>query len=124
MTSAVLNSELASNLPQQLPAEQAALVLASSEYVHNGLPVEYLDTTLNIYVDSLRLCWHVLIPMAGLGFFSSLIVKHHSIRRPPPAGQIKSESVAVEVPPQSEPESPTVNMTHTSDIKHEEKTEA
>lgn len=80
ISSAVLNSQLTQELPKYLPMEEAVKVIQSSEYVNHGLPAEYLTVTLRVYVESLQLIWYVLIPMAGLGFISSLFVKHHSIR--------------------------------------------
>lgn len=71
--------------------EEAAKVIQSSEYVNHGLPAEYLETTLRVYVESLQLIWYVLIPMAGLGFISSLFVKHHSIRSHKRAAEKKAK---------------------------------
>lgn len=120
ITSAILNSQLTEKLPLMLPPEEAEKVLASSVYIHEGLPPEYLDTVLSIYVESLRLCWYVFIPMAGLGFFATLMIKHHSIRKPE-HNQHKLYSstdkpVVVEVPPEStDQESPS------EEVKTEEK---
>ncbi|KAI8081919.1 major facilitator superfamily domain-containing protein [Gilbertella persicaria] len=80
ISSAVLNSQLTQELFKYLPEDQAMAVIQSSEYVNHGLPKEYLDTTLTIYVDALRLIWWVLIPMSGMGLIASLFVKHHSTR--------------------------------------------
>ncbi|CAO3636332.1 unnamed protein product [Mucor fragilis] len=91
ISSAVLNSQLTQELPKYLPMEEAAKVIQSSEYVNHGLPAEYLETTLRVYVESLQLIWYVLIPMAGLGFISSLFVKHHSIRSHKRAAEKKAK---------------------------------
>ncbi|GAN05514.1 MFS general substrate transporter [Mucor ambiguus] len=91
ISSAVLNSQLTQELPKYLPMEEAVKVIQSSEYVNHGLPTEYLATTLRVYVESLQLIWYVLIPMAGLGFISSLFVKHHSIRRHKKAAEKKAK---------------------------------
>lgn len=82
ISSTVLNTQLAEKLPLELPPQIALAVLSSSEYVNHGLPQEYLATTLSIYTESLRLCWYVLTPMAGLGFFSSLLIKNYSMKQP------------------------------------------
>jgi hypothetical protein len=110
-----LNTQLSEKLPQELPAEIAMAVLASSEFVNHGLPQEYFDTTIRIYTEALRLCWYVLTPMAGLGFFSSLLIKNHSMKQ---VGHPKSKpaenaenTVAVEVPTDAVVE----------DVKHDEK---
>lgn len=71
--------------------EEAIKVIQSSEYVNHGLPAEYLTVTLRVYVESLQLIWYVLIPMAGLGFISSLFVKHYSIRRHKKAAEQKAK---------------------------------
>ncbi|KAI8876845.1 MFS general substrate transporter [Backusella circina FSU 941] len=80
ISSAVLNSTLQNKLPEVLPPQYAAAVIASAEYIRNGLPEEYIPVTLDVYMDGLILLWRVLIPMCGLGFISSLFVKHHSVR--------------------------------------------
>ncbi|KAK4516866.1 uncharacterized protein ATC70_000192 [Mucor velutinosus] len=105
ISSAVLNSQLTQELPKYLPMEEASRVIQSSEYVNHGLPAEYLAITLQVYVESLRLIWYVLIPMAGLGFISSLFVKHHSIRSHKKAAEKKAKeeeetakAVVVDIP--------------------------
>lgn len=102
ISSTVLNTQLAEKLPQVLPPQIAAAVLSSSEYVHHGLPEEYFATTLHVYTESLRLCWYVLTPMAGLGFFSALLIKNHSMkqhgRNNKKPTENNEESVVVEVP--------------------------
>lgn len=113
ISSAVLNSKLQEELPKVLPAEEAAKVIASSVYVHVGLPAEYLETTLHVYVQSLQMIWYVLIPMSGLGFIASLFVKHHSIHSQRLAlekantqqqAEEKEEVVAVNIPDENQKE--------------------
>ncbi|KAG1151951.1 hypothetical protein G6F37_000717 [Rhizopus arrhizus] len=99
ISSTVLNSHLNQELVHVIPAEEAAKVLASSEYVNRGLPEQYKEATLEVYVNGLRTIWYVLIAMSGLGFLASFFVKHHPIRRPPkqkPA-EPESDDVVVEV---------------------------
>ncbi|KAG0950824.1 hypothetical protein G6F57_000172 [Rhizopus arrhizus] len=99
ISSTVLNSHLNQELAHVIPAEEAAKVLASSEYVNRGLPEQYKEATLEVYVNGLRTVWYVLIAMSGLGFLASFFVKHHPIRRPPkqkPA-EPESDDVVVEV---------------------------
>ncbi|KAI8973361.1 major facilitator superfamily domain-containing protein [Mycotypha africana] len=81
ISSAVLNSSLNQDLPSVIPRELALAVIQSSEFVNKGLPKEFLEPTLRVYVDALRLIWYVLTAMCGLGFIASFFVKHHSIRR-------------------------------------------
>lgn len=98
----MLNSHLNQELAHVIPAEEAAKVLASSEYVNRGLPEQYKEATLEVYVNGLRTLWYVLIAMSGLGFLASFFVKHHPIRRPPkqkPA-EPEGDDVVVEVPEQ------------------------
>ncbi|EIE86723.1 hypothetical protein G6F46_002743 [Rhizopus delemar] len=102
ISSTVLNSHLNQELAHVIPAEEAAKVLASSEYVNRGLPEQYKEATLEVYVNGLRTLWYVLIAMSGLGFLASFFVKHHPIRRPPkqkPA-EPEGDDVVVEVPEQ------------------------
>ncbi|KAG0167570.1 hypothetical protein DFQ30_005907 [Apophysomyces sp. BC1015] len=82
ISSAVLNSSLNQNLPLVIPPQYAAQVIQSSEFVRQGLPAEYMQQTLEVYVEALRLIWHVIIPMAGMGFIASLFVRHYEIRKP------------------------------------------
>ncbi|KAG0746302.1 hypothetical protein G6F62_005201 [Rhizopus arrhizus] len=99
ISSTVLNSHLNQELAHVIPAEEAVKVLASSEYVNRGLPEQYKEATLEVYVNGLRTVWYVLIAMSGLGFLASFFVKHHPIRRPPkqkPA-EPESDDVVVEV---------------------------
>lgn len=120
IASAVLNSELTAKLPEVLPAEIAYAVIQSSEFVNHGLPEQYKETTLTIYVQALQLIWYVLIPMAGLGCISSLFVVHHSVRghkkmreaveaaaaakaaQQTAAEDSKAEAVVVEIPSKEE----------------------
>ncbi|KAI7907864.1 major facilitator superfamily domain-containing protein [Cokeromyces recurvatus] len=81
ISSTVLNTQLTDELPKVIPYDQAIIVIQSSEYVNNGLPKEYLDVTLEVYVKALQLIWYVFIPMAGLGFIASFFIKHYSIQR-------------------------------------------
>ncbi|KAI8992588.1 major facilitator superfamily domain-containing protein [Pilobolus umbonatus] len=81
ISSTVLNTQLNEKLPLVLPPDLAAAVIQSSDFVNNGLPAEYLDVTLDIYTDALRMIWYVVIPMAGVGFISSLFVEHHSLAK-------------------------------------------
>ncbi|KAI9255508.1 major facilitator superfamily domain-containing protein [Sporodiniella umbellata] len=81
ISSAILNSHLTQELFKVLPAEEAARILDSSEYVNHGLPEAYKAITLHIYVEGIRLIWYVLIAMAGLGLVASFFVKHHSVRK-------------------------------------------
>lgn len=80
VSSAVLNSQLNQELYKHIPEELALAVIQSSEFVNHGLPEEYKEATLEVYVHALRLIWWVLIPMAGIGLTASLFVKHHSTR--------------------------------------------
>ncbi|KAI8378397.1 major facilitator superfamily domain-containing protein [Blakeslea trispora] len=80
VSSAVLNSQLNQELYKYVPEEIALAIIQSSEFVNHGLPQEYKEVTLEVYVDALRLIWWVLIPMAGIGLIASLFVKHHSTR--------------------------------------------
>ncbi|KAI9474078.1 MAG: major facilitator superfamily domain-containing protein [Benjaminiella poitrasii] len=121
ISSTVLNSQLTQELPKVIPYEQTMAVIQSSEYVNHGLPEEYLDATLEVYVEALRLIWYVFIPMSGLGFIASFFVKHHSIKRHKLEGQqtaidktdiLADETpVVVDVPTVQEDESkPTVDQ--------------
>lgn len=102
----MLNTQLSEKLPQELPPQIAAAILASSEYVNHGLPQEYFATTLRVYTEALQLCWYVLTPMAGLGFLSSLLIKNHSMKQAGHNKKLNEEkeniedanSVAVDVP--------------------------
>ncbi|KAG0187128.1 hypothetical protein DFQ28_006827 [Apophysomyces sp. BC1034] len=109
IASAALNSSLQQQLPMVIPPELAALVISSSEYVRRGLPPQYLDATLRVYIDGLRLIWHVMIPMSGIGFICGFFMKHYEMRKPkapssPPPESEKQETdnetteVVVEIP--------------------------
>lgn len=76
-----MNSSLTEKLPTVLPQDLAYAVIQSSEFVNHGLPVEYKEATLRVYVQALQLIWYVLIPMSGLGLIASCFVKHYSIRK-------------------------------------------
>jgi hypothetical protein len=62
-----LNSSLQKDLPEVLPPQYAAAVIASAEFIRHGLPEEYVPVTLGVYMDGLILLWRVLIAMCGLG---------------------------------------------------------
>ncbi|KAI8391665.1 major facilitator superfamily domain-containing protein [Radiomyces spectabilis] len=104
IASAVLNSSLTDVLAEHIPEEYARKVISSSEYVRNGLPAEYLERTLQVYVDALQLIWHVMIPMAGVAFLCSLLVRHYSLRRAspsPPNNKADMEEKQTQDPAQS-----------------------
>lgn len=96
-------------LPTVLPKELAYAVIQSSEFVNHGLPAEYLEVTLKVYVQALQLIWYVLIPMSGLGLVSSCFVKHYSVRKqkemrgelPVKEEQVQDEVVVVNIPPKN-----------------------
>ncbi|KAI7858692.1 major facilitator superfamily domain-containing protein [Circinella umbellata] len=92
IASAVLNSSLQRDLPSAIPKEYAEMIFQSPEYIRHGLPQDYFDTTVRIYVESLRFVWHILVIMSGMGFLSSLLVKHHPLRRGGPAPQKKEQN--------------------------------
>lgn len=75
ISSAILNSSLAQDLPAVVPADIVQNVLASSEYVRNGCPAEYVEFVLSCYLDALRLIWYVMTAMCGVGFCASLLVR-------------------------------------------------
>ncbi|KAI7885738.1 MFS general substrate transporter [Lichtheimia hyalospora FSU 10163] len=84
IASAVLNSFLQKNLPGALPEQYMLEVFNSPEYIRNGLPEEYLHAATEVYVESLRYVWYILIAMGSVGLLSSFFTKHHPLRRPPP----------------------------------------
>lgn len=79
ISSAVLNSSLAQDLPAVVPANIVQNVLASSEHVRNGCPVEYVEFVLSCYLDALRLIWYVMTVMCSFGFCASLLVRSASV---------------------------------------------
>ena len=95
-----MNSQLTEKLPTVLPTELAFKVIQNSEFVNHGLPTEYLNVTLEIYVQALQLIWYVLIPMSSLGLIASFFVKHYSVRKQKEMrGELpKEESVTVDIP--------------------------
>jgi hypothetical protein len=79
ISSAILNSSLAQDLPLVVPQEIVDNVLAASEYVRHGCPPEYVDVILACYIDGLRLIWHVMVAMAGVGFCLTLFIKSGTV---------------------------------------------
>ena len=47
--------------------EYASLVIQSKDYIRNGLPLEYMEPTIRVYMNSLKFMWYILIIMSGLG---------------------------------------------------------
>ncbi|KAG2221330.1 hypothetical protein INT45_014014 [Circinella minor] len=84
IASAALNSTLQNNLSNIIPIEYASLVIQSKDYIRNGLPLEYMEPTLRVYMDSLKFMWCILIIMSGLGFVSSLFMEHYELLTIPP----------------------------------------
>jgi hypothetical protein len=87
ISSAILNSSLAQDLPAHVPADVVQNVLASSEYVREGCPPQYMEVVLSYYLDALALIWYVMTAMCGIGFFLSLLIKSSSVLKSqtPPA---------------------------------------
>ncbi|KAI7857697.1 major facilitator superfamily domain-containing protein [Circinella umbellata] len=91
IASAILNSTLKKDLPNLIPIEYAEIIFQSPEFIRHGLPQEYFDVTVRVYVDSLRFVWHILTIMAGLAFLSSVVIKHHSLKQGGPSLEKKGE---------------------------------
>ncbi|ORY91384.1 major facilitator superfamily domain-containing protein [Syncephalastrum racemosum] len=86
IASAVVNSNLKSQVQLVVPEEYAEAISESPEYIRDGLPSQYLQPVLDIYLYSLRWVWYILIIMAGLGFIATLFIQHKSLKkrsRPP-----------------------------------------
>ncbi|KAI8047722.1 major facilitator superfamily domain-containing protein [Gilbertella persicaria] len=106
ISSAILNSSLAKDLALVVPQDIAQKVLESTEYVRNGCPPQYIEIVVTNYVSALRFIWYVMTAMCGVGFLSSLFIKHGSVlKRQAPAD--KDEAVAntnkdtkIEIPPE------------------------
>ncbi|OBZ85304.1 putative MFS-type transporter C16A3.17c [Choanephora cucurbitarum] len=79
VSSAILNSSLAKDLPLVIPQEIVQKVLDSSDYVRHGCPPEYVPIVIENYVEALRLIWYVMTGMCGTGFFCSLFIKNGSV---------------------------------------------
>lgn len=86
IASAVVNSNLKSQVSTVVPDQYAQAISESPEYIRDGLPSQYLQPVLDIYLYSLRWVWYILIIMAGLGFIATLFIQHRSLKkrtRPP-----------------------------------------
>lgn len=83
ISSAILNSSLAKNLPGLVPDDILKKVLASSEFVRHGCPPEYFDIVLTGYLDALQMIWYVMAAMCGVGFFCSLLLKGANVSDQP-----------------------------------------
>ncbi|KAI8074951.1 major facilitator superfamily domain-containing protein [Gongronella butleri] len=95
ISSNVYNNVLSTKLPLVIPAEYVQPVLDSSLFVHQGLPPQYLEATLECVVASLQLLWHIMIPLTFLGLLSSTFVRHYNLRTP---GQRKPKPADEEKP--------------------------
>ncbi|KAG2214383.1 hypothetical protein INT47_000939 [Mucor saturninus] len=83
ISSAILNSSLAKDLPLHVPADIVQKVLASSEFVRHGCPPEYFEIVLTSYLDALQMIWYVMAAMCGVGFFCSLLLKGTNVSDQP-----------------------------------------
>ncbi|GAA5810324.1 hypothetical protein MFLAVUS_003745 [Mucor flavus] len=92
--STVLNVHLAENLPKVLSPELAATIIQSSSFVNDGLPEEFKEVAIQVYVDAIQLIWFVFTPMSALGLLASCFVKHYSVRK---QKQMKGEILPDEV---------------------------
>jgi hypothetical protein len=105
VSSAILNSSLAQDLPPLVPAEVAQNVLASSEYVRHGCPAEYVEVVIACYINALRLIWYIMTGMCGFGFCLSLLLKSKPIPMLPaskaPAINDDDSASKMETPPDS-----------------------
>lgn len=91
ISSAILNSSLAKDLPLVVPADIVQKVLASSEYVRHGCPPEYFEIILASYLEALQMIWYVMTAMCGVGFLCSLLVKPAGISdQPTNEGKLES----------------------------------
>ncbi|KAI9247682.1 major facilitator superfamily domain-containing protein [Phascolomyces articulosus] len=111
IASAVLNSSLRKDLPAVIPMEYAEMIAQSPEYIRHGLPEEYFGPTVEVYVDSLRFVWHILVIMSGVGFLSSVLVKHHPLRQRGPPPKKNEEEEKKELPRSSSSTSDDKNTT-------------
>ena len=107
ISSAILNSSLAQDLPLFAPHDVVQNVLASSEYVRHGCPPEYFEQVLASYLDALRLIWYVMTGMCGVGFCTSLLVKSAPIlkadqKSDTPVPDVNESVVTVDIPSSKE----------------------
>lgn len=89
-----MNVHLAENLPKVLSPELAATIIQSSSFVNDGLPEEFKEVAIQVYVDAIQLIWFVFTPMSALGLLASCFVKHYSVRK---QKQMKGEILPDEV---------------------------
>lgn len=104
--SAILNTLLKQNLPRVMPMEYAQRIFDSPQYVYNGLPEEYFDAAIDVYITSFQYLWYTVTACAcggnfmcnqcvintlskpilfyfRIAFLCSLFVKQYSLRRSP-----------------------------------------
>ncbi|CDS03713.1 hypothetical protein LRAMOSA01114 [Lichtheimia ramosa] len=81
--SAILNTLLKQNLPRVMPMEYAQRIFDSPQYVYNGLPEEYFDAAIDVYITSFQYLWYTVTACACGAFLCSLFVKQYSLRRSP-----------------------------------------
>ncbi|KAI8142250.1 major facilitator superfamily domain-containing protein [Fennellomyces sp. T-0311] len=98
IAAAILNSSLHHDLPGRIPEPFVDMVIGSPESLKHHLPVQYFGTVMNVYMSAIKLIWHVMIPMAGVAFISSLFIQHHSIVPPPSPSQPENNNNEQEVP--------------------------
>lgn len=104
ISSAILNSSLAQDLPARVPSDVVQSVLGSSEYVRHGCPPEYVEFVLDCYLDALRMIWYVMTAMCGVGFCLSLLVKPAPVlktdqKKQSDANENQQNDSKVETPP-------------------------
>ncbi|CDS05687.1 hypothetical protein LRAMOSA08215 [Lichtheimia ramosa] len=78
--SAMLNAMLIQELPKYVPMDYVAKVFNSPEYIHDGLPSQYVDGAIQAYVSAFRSLWCMMMGLAAITFISALLIKGWALR--------------------------------------------
>lgn len=78
--SAMLNAMLIQELPKYVPLDYVAKVFNSPEYIHDGLPSQYVDGAIQAYVSAFRSLWCMMMGLAAITFISALLIKGWALR--------------------------------------------
>ncbi|KAI7850457.1 major facilitator superfamily domain-containing protein [Circinella umbellata] len=83
ITSAVLNTRLNHLLPNtMISTEYVSMIIQDPMIIRSRkLPQQYFQTALDIYAQSLRDSFLVLLAFPAIGFLASLLIKHFTLRK-------------------------------------------
>lgn len=77
--SALLNTVLMQKLPEFVPMDYVTRIYNSPEYIHHGLPSDYVEGAIKAYVNAFRALWCMMMGLAATIVISAFLIKRWTL---------------------------------------------